>query len=90
MTWTCGTARGHLGIHRHRLDAEPRLQAPQTGREVRPHEDPREALLVRGLNALAAVISTSIAAPVIAATRLRGGNAASARGHGARFFVTVP
>lgn len=34
--------------------------------------------LVRGLNALAAVISTPIAAPVIAATRLRGGNAASA------------
>ena len=37
-------------------------------------------MLVRGLNALAAVISTPIAAPVIAATRLRGGNAASARG----------
>jgi hypothetical protein len=33
-----------------------------------------------GLNALAAVISTPIATPVIAATRLRGGNAASARG----------
>ena len=39
-----------------------------------------KSLLVRGLNALAAVISTPIAAPVIAATRLRGGNAASARG----------
>jgi hypothetical protein len=37
-------------------------------------------VLVRGLNALAAVISTPIAAPVIGATRLRGGNAASARG----------
>jgi len=37
-------------------------------------------LLVRGLNALAATISTPLAAPVIAATRLRGGNAASARG----------
>ena len=36
-----------------------------------------KSLLVRGLNALAAVISTPIAAPVIAATRLRGGNAAS-------------
>ena len=35
---------------------------------------------VRGLNALAAVISTPLSAPVIAATRLRGGNAASARG----------
>ena len=39
-----------------------------------------KSLLVRGLNALAAVISTPMAAPVIAATRLRGGNAASARG----------
>jgi hypothetical protein len=39
-----------------------------------------KSLLVRGLNALAAVISTPIAAPAIAATRLRGGNAASARG----------
>jgi Transposase DDE domain group 1 len=39
-----------------------------------------KGLLVRGLNALAATISTPLAAPVIAATRLRGGNAASARG----------
>ena len=39
-----------------------------------------KSLLVRGLNALAAVVSTPIAAPVIAATRLRGGNSASARG----------
>jgi hypothetical protein len=37
-------------------------------------------LAVRGLNALAAAISTPLAAPVIAATRLRGGNAASGRG----------
>ena len=37
-------------------------------------------LAVRGLNALAATISTPLAAPVIAATRLRGGNAASGRG----------
>ncbi len=37
-------------------------------------------MLVRGLNALAAAISTPLAAPVIAATRLRGGNANSARG----------
>ena len=35
---------------------------------------------VRGLNPLAAVISTPASAPVIAATRLRGGNAASVRG----------
>jgi hypothetical protein len=39
-----------------------------------------KSLLVRGLNALAATISTPLAAPVVAATRLRGGNAASARG----------
>jgi hypothetical protein len=39
-----------------------------------------KSLLVRGLNTLAAVISTPLSAPVIAATRLRGGNAASARG----------
>src|ERR1035441_6889823 len=39
-----------------------------------------KSLLVRGLNALAAVISTPLSAPVIAATRLRGGNAGSARG----------
>jgi hypothetical protein len=39
-----------------------------------------KSLLVRGLNALAATISTPLAAPVIAATRLRGGNAHSARG----------
>jgi hypothetical protein len=36
-----------------------------------------KSLLVRGLNALAAVVSTPLPAPVIAATRLRGGNAAS-------------
>jgi hypothetical protein len=39
-----------------------------------------KSLLVRGLNALAAVVSTPLAAPVIAGTRLRGGNAASCRG----------
>jgi Transposase DDE domain group 1 len=39
-----------------------------------------KSLTVRGLNALAAVISTPLAAPVIAATRLRGGSANSARG----------
>src|SRR5258707_991834 len=33
-----------------------------------------------GVNALAAGVSTPLSAPVIAATRLRGGNAASARG----------
>jgi hypothetical protein len=39
-----------------------------------------KTLLVRGLNVLAATVCTPLVAPVIAATRLRGGNAASARG----------
>jgi hypothetical protein len=39
-----------------------------------------KSLLVRGLNALVATISTPLGAPVIAATRLRGGTAASSRG----------
>ena len=39
-----------------------------------------KTVLVRGLNALAATVSTPVAAPVIAATRLRGGSANSARG----------
>jgi hypothetical protein len=39
-----------------------------------------KGLLVRGLNVLAATVCTPLAAPVIAATRLRGGNASSARG----------
>jgi hypothetical protein len=46
-----------------------------------------KSLLVRGLNTLAATISTPLAAPVIAGTRLRGGNAASARG--AASFATA-
>jgi hypothetical protein len=46
-----------------------------------------KSLLVRGLNALAATISTPLAAPVVAGTRLRGGNAASARG--AASFATA-
>ena len=39
-----------------------------------------KSLLVKGLNALAGVISTPLSAPVIGAARLRGGNAASSRG----------
>jgi hypothetical protein len=39
-----------------------------------------KTVLVRGLNALAATICTPRAAPVIAATRLRGGSANTARG----------
>ena len=39
-----------------------------------------KSLMVRGLNALATVVSTPLAAPVITATRLRGGTANSVRG----------
>jgi hypothetical protein len=39
-----------------------------------------KTVLVRGLNALAATVSTPDCAPVIAATRLRGGSANTARG----------
>ena len=39
-----------------------------------------KSLLVGGLNALMATVSTPLAAPVVAAARLRGGNAGSARG----------
>jgi hypothetical protein len=39
-----------------------------------------KGLLVRGLNVLAATISTPLAAPVIVGTRRRGGNTSSARG----------
>jgi hypothetical protein len=39
-----------------------------------------KSLLVRGLNALVATVSTPLSAPVIAGTRLRGGTANSARG----------
>jgi hypothetical protein len=46
-----------------------------------------KSLLVRGLNVLAATISTPVAAPVIAGTRLRGGSAASSRG--AASFATA-
>jgi hypothetical protein len=39
-----------------------------------------KSVLVRSLNALIGAVSTPLAAPVIAATRLRGGNAPSSRG----------
>lgn len=39
-----------------------------------------KSLLVRGLNVLAATMSTPLAAPLVAAARLRGGSAGSARG----------
>jgi hypothetical protein len=52
---------------RHRLAAKTRLRAPQQGAAFGHTKIQGKSLLVRGLNALAA-------------TRLRGGNAASARG----------
>jgi hypothetical protein len=48
-----------------------------------------KGLVVRGLNVLAASVCTPLAAPVIAATRLRGGNAASARGAGSMITEAV-
>jgi Transposase DDE domain group 1 len=39
-----------------------------------------KSLLVRGLNALMATLSTPLASPVLTSARLRGGNAGSARG----------
>jgi len=45
-----------------------------------------KSLLVRGLNVLAATVSTPVAAPLAAAVRLRGGSAASSRG--AASFIT--
>ena len=45
-----------------------------------------KSLMVRGLNVLAAAVSTPLAAPVIAGVRLRGGSAGSARG--AASFIT--
>jgi Transposase DDE domain group 1 len=45
-----------------------------------------KSVLVRGLNALVATVSTPLGAPVIAGSRLRGGTANSARG--AASFVT--
>ncbi|WP_250287292.1 IS1380 family transposase [Frankia sp. CiP1_Cm_nod2] len=48
-----------------------------------------KSLLVRGLNALVGTLSTPTAAPVVAATRLRGGNAGSARGAASFVAETV-
>jgi hypothetical protein len=49
-----------------------------------------KSLLVRGLNVLAAVVSTPLGAPVIAATRLRGGSANSARGAASLAAESIP
>ena len=71
---------GHTGVRGYRRDAKAGLRAAQAGCRVRHTKIQGKSLLVRGLNALAATISTPLGAPVIAAVRLRGGNANSARG----------
>src|SRR6266536_1464689 len=48
-----------------------------------------KTVLVRGLNALAATISTPQAGPVIAGTRLRGGSAGTARGAGCAGMIVA-
>lgn len=48
-----------------------------------------KSVLVKGLNVLAGIISTPLSAPVIAATRLRGGSAASARSAASLVTETV-
>ena len=71
--------QGRAGVHRHRLDQKRVYGHKKQGARF-GHTKIQDTLLVRGLNALAAVVSTPLSAPVIAAARLRGGNAASARG----------
>jgi hypothetical protein len=48
-----------------------------------------KSVLVKGLNVLAGVISTLLSAPVIAATRLRSGSAASTRGAASLVTETI-
>src|SRR5690242_18112440 len=89
MTWTCcGTARcasllrGRDVLASIDIDAQQkRVYGRQKQGAAFGHAKIQgKSLLVRGLNALAATISTPLGAPVIAGTRLRGGSAASARG----------
>ena len=72
--------RGHAGVHRHRLDAETRLRAPQAGREVRAHEDPGEIAAGPGPERAGRGDQHAARRAGDRGTRLRGGNAASARG----------
>jgi len=65
-----------LGVHRHGLDSETRLRARRQGAGFGHTRIQGRSLLVRGLNALAAVVTTPLAAPVIATARLRGGSVA--------------
>jgi hypothetical protein len=54
--------------------------APSRGAAFGHAKIASKSLWVRGLNVLAATVSTPLAAPVVATARLRGGNAGSARG----------
>ncbi|MFI7644425.1 IS1380 family transposase [Nonomuraea sp. NPDC049400] len=49
-----------------------------------------KSVLVRGLNVLAATLSTPLAAPVVCGTRLRGGSAGSARGAASLLRESIP
>lgn len=49
-----------------------------------------KSVLVRGLNVLAVTLSTPLAAPVVAATRLRGGSVNSARGAASLVRESIP
>jgi hypothetical protein len=64
--------QGRAGLRGHRLDAKRVYGHKKQGAAFGHTKIQGKSLLVRGLNALAA--------PVITATRLCGGNAASARG----------
>ena len=69
------------GLHRHRLDAEAGLRAQKEGARFGHTKIQGKSVLVRGLTALIAAVSTPLAAPAVAAAaRLRGGNAPSSRG----------
>ena len=74
------------GLRRYRLPAKRVFGYQKQGRRSAIPRSSGKSLLVRGLNVLAATISTPLAAPVIAAARLRGGSAGSARG--AASFIT--
>jgi hypothetical protein len=72
--------RGRPGLHRHRLRAEAAYGHKKQSARFGHTKIQGKSVLVRGLNALITAVSTPLSAPVTAATRLRGGNAPSARG----------
>jgi len=74
---TPAARRRCAGVHRYGLHAKCVYGHAKQGAGFGHTKIQGKSLLVRGLNALAALISTPAAAPVIA-TRLRGGKASSA------------